>query len=201
MPRKSSKRELIRVVVERRIKNGEPLDGRSVLAETGGSFGTVLEEIRLACNGNISNNPKKTANQLDMLLQRSELTLNNELRQFVAEITVSSARVMLDDLLGDVQKTVNYSMAKVEHAYMRLMEAADQVKSISRDASIVSETYLKPSSVEDKKIGATEVDILLEHRNRLLIYENAKLIRQKDYLIARLEKYGAEVNIKDLDSL
>lgn len=190
-----SLRPVIENVVRRRLAAGEPLDIRSIQAESGGSASTVIEvkrklllPLRPAPERQQTLVPKPAAeapSHEDSVPSIDKDNIRRIVREAVTEVIGEAITEMKDESVREVRGAMAYSMDKLDHAYAKLMEMAEQMRYVTQRLRLV-EPGARPAP------APTQAGQDSPSREQRLIQENAKLIRQRDRMLRALTDAGVD---------
>lgn len=188
--RAHSRRDAIRQEIERRIRAGESLSQRAVLAVTGGSASTYIEERdkviaavsdrEILLTGGTDRNPASRQLALQQQLKASllrERELKGEIRTL--RLTLDSYERTLQDLLVQTRDVSGQLMREI-----RDLRQGGALKLIAQQpARVAAATGPSLASTDSRK----ELDVLDQHRFQRLQRDHVRLSQEFSALTNKYE--------------
>lgn len=174
-PGRPSRRDAIRGAIDRRLAAGEDVSVRAILAEVGGSASTVSEELRDKLS---RRDPSPQDSRRPTGVTTAPGVSPEALRALMAEMTTP--------MMNEVRGAMAYSMEKIEAAYARLMEMADQAKQHPASQAQSGTTERPPTRDE------AEALIKLHQRIQRLTDDNGRMASEISRLRQLLSNAGID---------
>lgn len=185
---RESRRLAIRAEIARQRQAGLNPSVRSIRAITGGSDSTIAQELK----GEAQPEQKKATRGATPL----DLTALAEVIDGAIGAAINGQIIALTSgITKSIDQSNAYSMQKIEHAYMRLMEMAEVLKHTS--AQLLLAPPVKPPSAQT----APDVNVDIQRANakiQALINDNAQMTRKLQHLVSLCTDHGIEVDLQQL---